>query len=180
MDIGSRVRDIRKRHDLSQRKLAKRSGVSNGTISLIEQNKISPSVALLKRLMDVFGLSLSEFFAEEDPSREKRFFRADELSEYTSGGITFFQVGGNVPDRRLQILRERYQPAADTGEQMLGHAGEEGGIVLSGRIEITAGEETAILGAGDGYYFDSTLPHRFRNLGEEECEIVSVCTPPTF
>ena len=40
--------------------------------------------------------------------------------------------------------------------------------------------EPAILGAGDGYYFDSTLPHRFRNLGEEECEIVSVCTPPTF
>jgi mannose-6-phosphate isomerase-like protein (cupin superfamily) len=33
---------------------------------------------------------------------------------------------------------------------------------------------------GDAYYFDSRLPHRFRNVGEEECEVVSACTPPSF
>ncbi|MGL4320431.1 MAG: cupin domain-containing protein, partial [Paracoccaceae bacterium] len=37
-----------------------------------------------------------------------------------------------------------------------------------------------ILGPGDAYYFDSRLPHRFRQIGHEKCILVSACTPPTF
>jgi mannose-6-phosphate isomerase-like protein (cupin superfamily) len=37
-----------------------------------------------------------------------------------------------------------------------------------------------ILGPGDAYYFESRLPHRFRNVGSVPCEIVSANSPPTF
>ena len=180
MDIGPRLKGIRKQHGLSQRKLAKRSGVSNGTISLIEQDKISPSVSSLKRLLDVFSMSLGEFFDDASPTREKRFFRADELTEFASGDIQFHQVGSNLTKCQLQIMHERYPPNADTGEAMLQHLGEEGGIVLKGTIEVTVGDEVAVLAPGDAYYFSSDVPHRFRNLGEEECDLISACTPPTF
>lgn len=180
MDVGSRLKAARKTMGLSQRMLARRSGVNNGTISLIEQNKISPSVASLKRLLDTLSMSLGEFFDDESFDRDKCFFRAAELPEFGSGDVIFRQVGSSVPGRKLQILHERYLPKGDTGEQMLGHPGEEGGVVLSGEIELTVGREKAVLAAGDAYYFDSNIPHRFRNLGEEECEIVSVCSPPTF
>ena len=63
---------------------------------------------------------------------------------------------------------------------MLRHDSEEGGIVLRGRIEVTVGEERRVLEAGDAYYFQSRIPHRFRNVGDEPCEIVSACTPPSF
>lgn len=180
MDVGSRLRAARKRLGLSQRELARLSGVNNGTISLIEQNKISPSVSSLKRLLDTVSMSLGEFFGDENPAAEKRFFRAAELTEYGSGNVTFRQVGATLPGRKLQILHERYAPSGDTGDAMLGHPGQEGGIVLKGQIEVTVGVETEVLRAGDAYYFDSSTPHRFRNVGEEECEIISVCTPPTF
>jgi len=165
---------------LSQRMLSRQSEVNNGTISLIEQNKISPSVAILKRLLDTLSMSLGEFFSDENFAAEKYFFRAEELSEYGSGKVLFRQVGANVAGRQLQILRERYLPSGDTGKTMLSHAGEEGGIIMSGEIEITVGDQVATLATGDAYYFDSNIPHRFRNPGDEECEIVSVCTPPTF
>ena len=180
MDLGFRLKAARKKVGLSQRMLARLSGVNNGTISLIEQNKISPSVASLKRLLDTISMSLAEFFNDENLTKEKYFFRADELREFGSGSILFRQVGAHVPGRQLQILRERYLPQGDTGKTMLAHAGEEGGIVLSGEIEVTVGEEVAVLHAGDAYYFDSTTPHRFRNRGDAECEIISVCTPPSF
>ncbi len=180
MDVGSRLKAARRTLGLSQRELARLSGVNNGTISLIEQNKISPSISSLKRLLDTLSLSLGEFFSNEQEPREQRFFRADELTKYGSGDVVFQQVGASVPGRKLQILRERYRPASDTGDTMLGHPGEEGGIVLQGQIEVTVGDETAVLGVGDAYYFDSSIPHRFRNPGDEECEIISVCTPPTF
>jgi len=180
LDLGSRLKAARKKAGLSQRMLAHRSGVSNGTISLIEQNKISPSVASLKRLLDTVSMSLGEFFDEESLGKEKYFFRAEELTEYGSGKVLFNQVGANIPGRQLQILRERYLPGGDTGKTMLSHAGEEGGIILNGEIEIRVGDQVAVLSAGDAYYFDSNIPHRFRNKGNGECEIISVCTPPTF
>jgi mannose-6-phosphate isomerase-like protein (cupin superfamily) len=63
---------------------------------------------------------------------------------------------------------------------MLRHQGEEGGVVVRGRIELTIGGESRVLGPGDAYYFTSAVPHRFRNTGNEPCEIISASTPPTF
>ena len=63
---------------------------------------------------------------------------------------------------------------------MLHHEAEEGGVVISGRLELTVGDETHLLGPGDSYLFNSRLPHRFRNVGNEECVLVSACTPPSF
>ncbi len=180
MNLGDRLKAARKQKGLSQRMLARRSGISNGTISLIEQNKISPSVSSLKKLLDTIPMSLGEFFDGEGCAQEKHFFRAEELIEHGSGNVFFRQIGAGVPGHQLQLLRERYLPQGDTGEEMLGHAGEEGGIVVSGEIEVTVGDDVAVLSTGDAYYFDSNIPHRFRNLGAEECEIISVCTPPTF
>ena len=80
----------------------------------------------------------------------------------------------------MSILHERYGANADTGEEMLTHAGEEGGVVVKGKIEVTVGGESRVLGAGDAYYFKSSVPHRFRNIGREECEIVSASSPPSF
>jgi mannose-6-phosphate isomerase-like protein (cupin superfamily) len=62
----------------------------------------------------------------------------------------------------------------------LRHEAEEGGVVIRGQIELTVGAERRVLGPGDAYYFDSRQPHRFRNLGEAEAEMVSACTPPSF
>ena len=67
-----------------------------------------------------------------------------------------------------------------TGRVPLTHDGEEGGIVVSGRLEVTVDDERRILDPGDAYYFTSAIPHRFRNTGHEPCEIVSASTPPTF
>jgi mannose-6-phosphate isomerase-like protein (cupin superfamily) len=63
---------------------------------------------------------------------------------------------------------------------MLSHKGEEGGVVVSGKVELTVGGQTRILNVGDAYYFQSSVPHRFRNPGPEPCEIISAATPPTF
>jgi mannose-6-phosphate isomerase-like protein (cupin superfamily) len=108
------------------------------------------------------------------------FFPREELSDIGTGSVELRLVGSRLAKRSMSILHERYAANADTGEEMLTHAGEEGGVIVKGKIELTVGGETRILGPGDAYYFKSSLPHRFRNLGREECEIVSASSPPTF
>ena len=78
------------------------------------------------------------------------------------------------------MLHETYAAGGDTGEPMLSHQSEEAGIIIKGIIELTVGDQVHRLSAGDAYYFNSRIPHRFRNLDEDDCEIVSVCTPPSF
>lgn len=182
MDIGSRLQGVRKRAGLSQRELAKRVGVTNSTISLIEQNKVSPSVGSLKKVLDGIPITLAEFFtAEDDGGEDSPFFRAGELPDLGSAGIHYFLVGrADRRRRQMCILRELMPPGSDTGAEMLSHEGEEGGVVIRGQVEIRVGEQIAVLGPGDAWYFDSRLPHRFRNVGEGEAELVSASTPPTF
>ena len=180
IDLGERLRFVRARKQISQRELAKRSGVTNSTISLIESNQMNPSVGALKRILDGIPMGLAEFFAIEPERPRNAFYRADELTEIGKKPISYRQIGDNLLGRALQILKERYEPGSDTGRVPLVHEGEEGGIVVSGRLEVTVDEERRVLDVGDAYYFESRRPHRFRCVGANPCEVISACTPPSF
>jgi len=177
---GARLRQIRRHVDISQRQLARQAGVANATISQIESGKLNPTVSLLKKILAGIPMSLAEFFADDMQPRDRQFFRAEELIEIADGGVSFRQVGANLAAKSIQLLQERYEPGAGTGKHALTHEGEECGIILHGRLEVTVGEQTAVLGPGDAYYFRSNQPHRFRNTGSEPCELITACTPPSF
>ena len=182
MDIGIRLQAVRKSKGLSQRELAKRVGVTNSTISLIEQNKVSPSVSSLKKVLDGIPISLADFFTlDMDVGLpDSPFYSAEELPDVGSNGIHYFLVGQHRPQRQMCILREVMPPGSDTGEAMIEHEGEEGGVVISGRVEVTVGDLVRVLRAGEAYYFESKVPHRFRNTGEVDAVIFSANTPATF
>ncbi|MBX3476078.1 MAG: cupin domain-containing protein [Brevundimonas sp.] len=180
VDVGSRLRFVRERQGLSQRELSKRAGVTNSTISLIEAGRMNPSIGALKRILDGIPVGLSEFFAIVPEASSRFFYTADELTEIGKGLISYRQVGERVFGKTLQILSETYQPGADTGRVPLMHEGQEGAVVISGRLEVTVEGRVRVLGPGDAYYFESHKPHRFRCVGQEPCRLISACTPPSF
>jgi transcriptional regulator with XRE-family HTH domain len=189
LDIGGRLRAVREAKGLSQRELAYRAGLTNGAISLIEQNKSSPSVSSLKRLLDAIPMTMADFFNEvEESASPKHFYTAAEFTELSpqdfglgaqAARISLRQLG-DASRHNLQVLYETYPSGAGTGEEMLSHDGEEAGVVISGAIEVTVGDEVRVLNAGDGYLFESRLPHKFRNIGDKDCVVISASTPPTF
>ena len=180
IDVGARLRSLRTTFGLSQRELARRAGVTNGLISLIEQNRVSPSVSSLKKVLDGIPMSLAEFFTLELSAVPQAFFGASELVELGNAEVSLRLVAAQRPGRQLTVLHERYAAGAATGEEMPAHRGEEAGVVIRGRIELTVSGATRVLGPGEAYYFASQLPHRFRNVGREACEIITACTPATF
>lgn len=76
--LGKRLRELRIRHGLSQRELAKRAQVTNSTISQVEQDAVSPSVSSLNKILEVFPISLSDFFSDEVPAAPPRILRDSE------------------------------------------------------------------------------------------------------
>ena len=182
MDVGLRLKAVRKLHNLSQRELAKRSGVTNSTISMIEKNSVSPSVSSLKKVLSGIPMSLVEFFSMDVDTSvvEPVVYRADEMLDIGMGEVSIKVVGKTREKRDMAFMNEVYPPGADTGVEMLKHEGEEAGIVVEGRLELTVADQVYILEIGDGYYFDSTQPHRFHNPFDTNCRLISCTTPANF
>ncbi|UPT65148.1 MAG: helix-turn-helix domain-containing protein [Hyphomonadaceae bacterium JAD_PAG50586_4] len=112
--IGNRLRNFREAKGLSQRELARQAGLTHGTISFIERDKISPSIGTMRQILDTLGLTLSEFFATETPPASKYFFAHGELVNVGSGGVDLLQLGQSLVGRPLQVLLEFYPPGAET------------------------------------------------------------------
>lgn len=180
IEVGKQLKAVRSAFGLSQRELAKRAGVTNGMISLIEQDRVSPSIGSLQKILSAFPMTMAEFFTRDMEGHENVVFRAGELPDVGTGDIQYRLVAASRQDRKMSILWETYEPETDTGEDMLTHSGEEGGVVVEGELEVTVAGQTWVLGPGDAYYFDSRLPHRFRNIGKVPARIVSANTPPTI
>ena len=179
IDVGARLRTVRTTFGMSQRELARRAGVTNGLISLIEQNRVSPSISSLTKVLDGVPMTLAEFFALDLTAVPQAFFGADELAEVGTAEVSRRLIAAKRPARQLAVLHSRFAVGAATDDEGATR-GEEGGIVVRGRIEVTVGGSTRILGPGEAYYFSRQLPHRFRNVGREVCEIVSASAPVTL
>lgn len=186
-DVGARLKALRTQFGLSQRQLADAASVPHGQISMIETNRSSPSVASLRKILGGFGISMSEFFEPDGVASQQPFFTPNELRDLTSllygtnksaaQKITIKQVG-DAKAHGLQVLHEVYEPGADTGDSMIEHEANEGGIIVAGELEITVGSEIRVLKAGDAYLFNSREPHRFRNVSDRQAIVISACTPP--
>lgn len=178
--VGEQLKAVRTAFGLSQRELAKRAGVTNGMVSLIEQNRVSPSVGSLQKILAAFPMTMAEFFTRDMRGPDEVVFRAEDLPNMATGPIEYRLVAATRRDRKMSILSEVYAAGADTGEDLLTHSGEEGGVITAGELELTVAGKSWILGVGDSYYFDSRLPHRFRNTGEVPARLVSANTPPSI
>jgi transcriptional regulator with XRE-family HTH domain len=60
-----------------------------------------------------------------------------------------------------------YEPGSETNKssEMIFHDGFEYGYALEGELEMTIGDLILPLPAGHSVGFDSSIPHRFRNIG---------------
>jgi len=178
--VGAQLKAVRMAFGLSQRELAKRAGVTNGMVSLIEQDRVSPSVGSLQKILSAFPMTMAEFFTRDMTGPEEVVFRAKDLPDMATGPIEYRLVAATRRKRNMSILSEVYPAGSDTGEDLLTHSGEEGGVIVEGELELTVAGKTWTLGPGDSYYFDSRLPHRFRNTGEVPVRLVSANTPPSI
>lgn len=177
--IGHRIRALRHANGLSQRELARRAELTHGTISLIENDKISPSVGTLRQILNTLGTTLSAFFSDSAATSPQYFFKREEMVNVGSGGVELLQLGQSLVGRPLQVLLETYPPGTETAREPYRVAGgEEGGIVIQGEIEATIGDQVQILKPFEGYLFPTSLPHKLRNNGNVPCVIVSATTPP--
>ena len=179
--VGEKLKELRCRRGLSVRELALRSGLSHAAISLIERYKMSPSVDTLGAILETLGTTFTGFFADLPPAMPYNpFYSAAELTEIgVVSAISSKVIGANHPNRHILMLDETFAVGSHSGPAYT-HRAQEAGLVIEGAVEVTVGEKTRTLKAGEGYYFDSHHPHRFRNVANQKSRVISAVTPPSY
>lgn len=83
MDVNERIKLLMEQRGWTEYRLAKASGLSQSTIANLFNRNTTPSVATLEAICRGFGISLSQFFADEtlvELSPEQRKFFSEWVS----------------------------------------------------------------------------------------------------
>jgi transcriptional regulator with XRE-family HTH domain len=196
LEIGLRIREERKRRGMTLRELGFILGVSPSALSQIETGRSRPSVSTLYAIVNQLELSLDDLFSAKG---QRAGTTSGETR--VSGSPAAGKIGGDHEDFVVRsearqiiamesgVVWARLNPATDhqvefrevtydvggsssVGDTYMRHAGREYGVVMSGRLRVTVGTDTFELEAGDSVCFDSHIPHRLANIGEEPVRAV--------
>jgi DNA-binding transcriptional MerR regulator/mannose-6-phosphate isomerase-like protein (cupin superfamily) len=174
--IGAHLRQLRARRKQSLAEVAQAVGISVGFLSALERSQMSGSVGTLRKLARFYKTNILDFFdANGAGSRQVRPDQRKVLEAGEGVRMELLAWGNTVMEPHLF----RVAPEAGSGDPYT-HDGEEFIYVLRGDLEITVGNEQYRLKPGDSFYFESAMPHCWKNPGRKETWVLWINTPPTF
>lgn len=182
--IGGRLREERIKAGISQRELARRLGLSPSLISQLESGISKPSVGTLYAIVTELNLSLDRVIRgtdDEDDMPSTTITRAvsplvkseDRQSIDLASGVRWEELTAGSEDG-VDFLHAIYEVggASTPDESLMRHHGREYGYVMSGTLGIQIGFQEYQMGPGDSIAFDSTVPHRLFNKGDERVHAI--------
>lgn len=179
MKIGEKIKRFRMINSLTQEELASRADLTKGYISQLENDTTSPAIATLKDIVDVFGITMQEFFAEPAMGAEVVYGAEARVQSTDDGGVTVELLVPGAQNRDMDPAMVTLQPGAEMELQDY-HEGEEFGYVMQGRIQLRLDDQLYKVNKDECFYFDSGKKHSVKNIGKTEAKIMWVVTPPTF
>ena len=176
-EIGRRIRTVRRERSMTLRQVASAAGLSATHISEIERGHTTPTVGALLRVAQALGKE-PHFFLETERLPEVSLVRANDekrMHELRAPRGFSEALTHGIPGNRILATRTTIAPHS-TDSDVFSLPGEEGGLLVSGELEIHVGDQAFRLKAGDGFHLRSDLPHTVFNRGEVPAVIVWVTT----
>ncbi len=179
MDLGAKIRRLRKKYGLTLEELAARTDLSKGFISQLERNLTSPSIATLTDILECLGTDLRHFFNET--AIEKVVFTPKDIFT-KEDAILKNKIHWLIPNAQKNALEPILIILEPDGESMKDdpHEGEEFGYALSGSISLFLDGKEHKVRKNDSFNFKPTVTHYIKNTGKLQARILWVATPPSF
>lgn len=177
-DLGARIKALRMKNGLTLEELGSRTELTKGFLSQLERNLTSPSLATLEDIVEVLGVTMSGFFADDE---EQIVFTKEDAFIDEQEGRTLHWIVPNAQKNRMEPLVLELEPGGQS-QQIEPHEGEEFGYVLAGKIMIVRGSDTRklIVKKGESFYLKGNETHSLVNNGSTAARILWVSTPPIF
>ncbi len=180
-DLGMTIRRLRESRQLSLKEVAVRSGLTQSFLSQVERNLTSPSVASLRKVAQALGVPLAALF-QGPMTPEDHVVRRSERRQLVHPRRQWrdYLLTPNLTGK-LQVILSVIEPGCGSGDEPYAHdSDEECVVILRGRLEFWVGSDWYLLEEGDSIVFESRIPHRNRNPGSDQAEVLWITTPPSY
>lgn len=188
MDIGKKIREMRQAKKISIRSMAEQTGVTPSMISQVERNLCSPSLLLLRNISEVLGIPVWFLLYDSDKPHtaltrkdERMLINIDKEGKLKQAYLVPAQgrrIEEEDHESQLEVIFDDWQPGAASG--FISHKGEEAVFILSGKLEVSVGDDVIVLNEGDCVTYFADTPHQIKSIGDENAQFLTIITPATF
>lgn len=174
--IGARLRRLRREQNVSIRCLASKCGISVNTLSLIENNRTSPSLHTLHLLARGLGVPLVTLFDEDKPEYALVYQQYGQRPKMRFPSGTLENLGEGLPPLGAEpILVTLDADQVETGD--ISHAGREFIYCLKGKVTCVVANQEYSLSPGDSLLFDAHAPHHWQNPRSTPSQLLVLFCP---
>ncbi len=177
INIGMRLKELRKKQGVTQAELAKLVGVTPSNISQVESNLISPSLSALLKIAEALFVDITYFFQGSSGIETRLVFPSDNATSVAFPDLPTRSITGSLltpmdfePKAEPYIIE--IPPKTKLPSHFFVHKGEELGYMLSGRLTMTTGRETFTARSGDVIYLKSEIPSQWENTGANPAKVL--------
>lgn len=175
VQIGEKIRALRKKNGHSIQKLSELSGVSPAGIYKIETNGMVPTITTLVKLATALERRVSYFVEEEDSQNAFRLIRKSERKIVASGQEGRTEV---VADRlrrgRIEATYRTLESGSKTKNPLVNSDCEYLIYCLRGELGVIRGDDKHQLKEGDSFHFEANDRVHFENKGRSEARFLIV------
>ena len=176
--IGLRILELRKAKKLSLRELAKRSGLSAGLLSKIENFRTVPSLSVLIAIANSLEVDVSVLVKNINGETAAPYLlvRANEgqpeKRDDSKGLIYKYLMSQDLLNYTLRVNEVLINP--NTSRKPLSTNALELVHVLEGTVQYGFKDGEVQVSCGDTLYFDGILAHSVRNATEHSARLLKV------
>ena len=180
VELGSKIKRMRIKMNLTQEDLANRCDLSKGFISQLERDKVSPSIATLRDILECLGSNLKDFF-NSDETVEKVVYTREDINEVSDTELGYI-IDWLIPTAQkneMEPILLRLSKGGRSG-QYDPYEGEIFGYVLSGSITLVLEDKNHKVKKGESFYYKANNSHHIKNSGKAEAAVLWISIPPCF
>ena len=179
LDLGVRVRELRKARDWTLEQAASQAGLARSTLSKIENGQMSPTYDALKKLAVGLEISVPQLFTPPRAGQINGRLSVTKAGNGSAQATATYEhelLADTLTKKQMLPYRARVR-ARDMSEfdGWVRHDGEEFLYVLTGVIWLyTEFYEPIEMRRGDSAYYDATMGHNVVSVSSEDALILWV------
>ena len=180
-NIGKIIHKLRKERKITLLELSEKSGVALATLSRIENGKMTGTLNSHMNICKALEIDITELYKELSLSKKEveiRSKKAQPNISFHSKNVSSQLLIQSALNKKMMPLIIKIHKGGSTHKEVTKIGIEKFIYIAAGRIEANIGEEKHNLTKGATLYFESSLPHYFKNTGPGEASLVCVVCPP--
>jgi len=181
MHVGEIIHKARKEKKMTLVELSQKSGVALATLSRIENGKMTGTLDSHMNICNALEVSLPDLYKNLVASKKTVEVQPKGAAANVSVHSKRFSsevLASNLAGKKMMPIMIKISKGGSTSREETRPGFEKFAYVLDGKVEVDIGEERYNLTKGDTLYFESSVPHHFKNTGTGEAHLIIVTSPP--